>query len=118
MPDNTTVSLQSLIEKRLKQFNIEPAVIFEALNLAVQSPAEVIQRFLQAVARDSVRATRPMFRWWLRAYRRNPTQEVRQRICLMLLADAFLQTKATLDDCVSALRDLGQLPNGCEQAVV
>ena len=54
-------SLRAIIEKRLEQFNIEKSVISEALNFAVQSPAEVTSRFLQGVAGDGVLAGRAGF---------------------------------------------------------
>ena len=35
----------------------------------------------------------------------------------MLLAEAIMETEATLDDCVTALRDLGLLPSGGVEGV-
>jgi hypothetical protein len=116
MPDK--VSLRAIIEKRLEHFNIEISVISDALNFVVQSPAEVTTRFLQGVAHDSVVAGRPGFELQVEAYRNNRTlPDVRREMGLTLLADAILETKATPEECAAALRDLGQLPNGCEEVV-
>jgi len=116
MPDK--VSLRAIIEKRLEHFNIEISVISDALNFVVQSPAEVTTRFLQGVAHDSVVAGRPGFELQVEAYRNNRTlPDVRREMGLTLLADAILETKATPEECAAALRDLGQLPNGCEKVV-
>jgi hypothetical protein len=95
MPDN--LSLQDIIKKQLEQFNIEPAVISDALNFAAQSPEET-RRLLARVARDSVGApgattTRPMFWSQVATYRGNPTlPEARREMGLTLLADAILET--------------------------
>jgi len=113
MPNN--ISLRALIEKRLEQRSIEISVISDALNFVGQSPAEVITRFLHEVAADSVQVGRPMFEAQVAEYRRNPTPEVRQTMGLTLLADAILETEATLEtkatpeECAAALHDLGLL---------
>ena len=93
-------------------------MIFEALNFAAESPAEVTTRVLHVVAADSLHVGRPAFHAQVAAYRDNPTTpEVRHTMGLTLLADAIAETKATPEACASALSDLGQLPPGCEKVV-
>jgi hypothetical protein len=122
MPDKVSIDidaivLPTIIKKRLEQFSIEPSVISEALDFAAGSP-EWIERHLHEVAADSVLAGRPGFLSQVAAYRNNPTlPKARREMGLTLLADAILETKVTAEECAAALRDLGQLPNGCEAVV-
>jgi len=116
MPEETeqeenAVALRNTIQHALGEFCIEPSVISEALNFAAQSPDDAA-RFLQEVVRHNVEAAPPMCRLQLQSYRRDPTPlAVRRSVGLALLAEAILETEATPDDCVTALRDLGLLPN-------
>jgi len=117
--EENAVALRNIIQRLLEHFSIEPAVVSEALSFAAQSPDNT-GRFLQEVVRDNFEAATPMFRKGLQVYRRDPTVlAVRRRVGLALLAEAILETEATLDDCVTALRDLGLLLNegGLERIV-
>ena len=123
MPEETkreesTVALRNAIQHLLEKFSIEPSVISDGLNFAAQSPDDT-GRFLQEVVRDVVEATAfrleapPFtFQLLLEAYRRDqPLLAVRGKVGLALFGEAILETEATPDDCVTALRDLGLLPN-------
>ena len=109
--EENAAALRNTIQRLLELFNIEPSVISDALNFAAQSPDDAA-RLLQDVVRYSVEALPPEFRLRLEAYRRDPTVlAVRWRVGLALLAEAILEAEATSEECVTALRDLGLLPN-------
>jgi hypothetical protein len=130
MPEGTereenAVALRNLFQRLLEHFSIEPSVISEGLNFAVEAPNET-GRFLQEVVRDAVEAAAfrleaPsfMFGLVLEAYRHDPTlAAVRGKLGLALLGKVILETEASPDDCVTALRDLGLLLNEGSSEVV